>query len=80
MYVCHVFAYFAFPLPSWRYIYNDEVYVCLLRFCMPNCQNALAPSAMVGSRCAHLPLGIANNRKFIMIIMNVDCHDDDDWL
>ena len=29
MSVCHVFAYFAFPLPSWWYIYNDEVYVCL---------------------------------------------------
>merc|ERR1712016_408613 len=34
MSVCHVFAYFAFPLPSWRYIYNDEVSVCLSRFCL----------------------------------------------
>ena len=35
LFVCHVFAYFALPLPSWRYIYNDEVSVCLSRFCMP---------------------------------------------
>ena len=53
------------------YIYNDEVYVCLSVchvFACPNCQIA----APVGSHCAHLPLCIANNWKFIMIIMNVD--------
>ena len=37
--VCYVFAYFAFPLPSCRYIYNDEVCVCMSRFfclfCLP---------------------------------------------
>ena len=27
--VCHVFAYFAFALPSWRYTYNGGVSVCL---------------------------------------------------
>ena len=48
MYVCHVFAYYAFPLPSCWYIYNDEVSVCLCVchvFAGPNCRNALAPPA-----------------------------------
>ena len=52
----------------------DDIYImmkCLSVchvFACPNCQIA----APVGSHCAHLPLCIANNWKFIMIIMNVD--------
>ena len=34
LFVCHVFAYFPFPLPSWRYIYDGGVCVCLSRFCL----------------------------------------------
>ena len=48
MCVCHVFAYFAFPLPSWWYIYNGGVYVCMYVTWSGNCalhlhQPALSP-------------------------------------
>ena len=46
----HVFAQFAFLLPSWRYVYImvERVFVCLSRFCL-----FCIPPSMVGSRWAN---------------------------
>ena len=64
--VCYVFAYFAFPLPSWWYIYYGAVCICLSVTHLPSHLSLLSP------------LSEREQRFILLLITHSAYHDDYD--